>query len=128
MTLDEMVLEWQIADAALKIAKENFDKKTNDLASYMLVEGIKSDLVNVRGTDYKVTVVQTERVKVDEDSLVKSIGRRLYNKVTTRKVDTKLLECAIRDGWIDQDTIANSMVVSKSTPYMRVTKYTGEPE
>lgn len=128
MTLDELVAEWQIADAALKIAKENFDKKTNDLASYMLVEGIKSDLVNVHGAEYKVTVVQTERVKVDEDSLVKSIGKRLYNKVSTRKVDTKLLDSAIRDGWIDSEAIANSMVVSKSTPYMRVSKYTGEPE
>jgi len=128
MTLEELVAEWQIADAALKIAKENFDKKTNDLASHMLLEGIKSDLVNVHDKDYKVTVVESERLKIDEDHLIKAIGKRIYNKVSVRKVDKKLLETAIKNGEINPAAISGSVVISKSTPYLRVTPHTGEPE
>ena len=44
MHIEELVAEWQIADATLKAAKERFDKVTNELAQHMLVNEIKSDL------------------------------------------------------------------------------------
>jgi transcriptional antiterminator Rof (Rho-off) len=128
MALDDMVAEWQVAKATLEAAKERYDKITNDIAQQMLVEGVKSDLVHVHGTDYKVTVVQSETLKVDEDSLVKALGKRMYNKVSVRKVDKKMLELAIKDGEISPQAVANSMVISKSTPYIRVSQSTGEPE
>lgn len=128
MMLDDMVAEWQIAKATLDAAKERFDKITNDIAQHMLVEGVKTDLVHVHGSDYKVTVVQSETLKVDEDSLIKALGKRMYNKISTRKVDKKMLDLAIRDGEIDPQAVAGSMIISKSTPYIRVSQSTGEPE
>lgn len=128
MTLDEMVAEWQIAKATVETAQERFDHLTNEITAYMITEGVKSDLVRVRDKEWKVTVVQTERVKVDDDHLIKMIGKRLYNKVSIRKVDKKLLDDAIKEGAIDPAMISNSVVISTSKPFMRVTEYTGEPE
>ena len=98
MAINEgLVYEYQIAKAALEVAKERFDKVENELCQEMLVSQTKSDLVCVRGDDYKVTVVAGETVRIDEKGLRDFLGGRNFNKVCTKKVDRRLLEAAISD-------------------------------
>jgi hypothetical protein len=126
MHIEELVAEWQIADATLKAAKERFDKVTNELAQHMLVNEIKSDLVCVRGEDYKVTVVAAESTSVDSEGLKKAMGAVAYRKVCKSRVDTKLLETAIRDGVVSAETVASYVTIKNNTPYVRVTTVTGD--
>jgi hypothetical protein len=128
MKFDEMVAEWQIADATNKAAKERFDKITNELAQYMLLNEIKSDLVCVRGDDYKVTVVAAETVRVDEEGLRKAIGAVAYRRICKQKVDNKLLDAAVRDGVLSLDTVAEHVTIKKNTPHVRVTRSLGEDQ
>jgi len=123
---EELVLEWQVADATFKAAKERFDKVTNELAQEMLVQEIKSDLVCVRGDDYKVTVVQGETTRVDDDGLKKAMGAVKFRRVTKTKVDTKLLEKAVKDGLVDIDTVAAFVSITPNKPFVKVTRVVGD--
>lgn len=126
MQIDELVAEWQIADATLKAAKERFDKVQNELAQHMLVNEIKSDLVCVRGEDWKVTVVAAESTSVDADGLRQAMGAVAFRKVCKQRVDNKLLEKAIADGVVPAEVVAQHVTIKPNTPYVRVTRVTGE--
>jgi hypothetical protein len=122
MAINEtLVLEWQVADAALKIAKERFDKVTNELAQDMLVQEIKSDLVCVRGSDYKVTVVAGETMRIDDEGLRKAMGAVKFRKIVKTKVDRGLLEKAIKDGLIDISNAAAFVSITPNKPFVKVT-------
>jgi preprotein translocase subunit SecD len=122
MAINEtLVLEWQVADAALKVAKERFDKVTNELAQEMLVQEIKSDLVCVRGDDYKVTVVQGETMRIDDEGLRKAMGAVKFRKIVKSKVDRKLLEKAIKDGVLDISNVSAFVSIAPNKPFVKVT-------
>jgi hypothetical protein len=126
----EMVLEYQIAKATLEQAKERFDKVENELCQEMLTTQTKSDLIDVRGDLTKVTVVQGETVRIDEQGLRGFLGGRQFNKVCTKKVDRRLLEAAVMDPMFPCSPEELSAFVSITTnkPFVRVTKDTGDPE
>jgi hypothetical protein len=128
MLNEEMVLEWQIADATLKAAQERFDKITADLATAMIDAQIKSDLVCVRGQDTKVTVVQGETLTISDSILIAAIGKRAYNKVCTQKVDRKLLENAIDKGQIDPLSVAAAITLKPKKAFVRVTPVEADHE
>jgi hypothetical protein len=121
MLNEELVLEWQIADATLKTAQERFDTITADLAKAMIDAEIKSDLVCVRGQDTKVTVVQGETLSIDETALCTAIGKRAFNKVCTQKVSRELLEKAVVDGRISEQTVAGVITIKPRKAYVKVT-------
>jgi len=127
---EDLVLEYQVAKAAWEIAKERFDKVENELCQEMLVSKTKSDLVCVRGEDWKVTVVQGETVRIDEDGLRKFIGARQFNKVCIKKVDRKALEKAIVNPSfpLTPEELSAFVSITVNKAYVRITKDTGEPE
>jgi hypothetical protein len=127
---EELVFEYQVAKAALEVAKERFDKVENELCQEMLVSQTKSDLVCVRGDDYKVTVVAGETVRVDEKGLEKYLGKRVFKRLCTYKVDKKLLEAAIKDPAmpLSPESLSAFISITPNKPYVRVTKDTGDPE
>jgi len=122
MPTEYTLADWQQAKSDADSAKERLDEITRSLAENMIDAGIKSDIEQVDGVDYKVTVVQKETMKFDENTLLKSLGKRAFSKVSNLKLDNKKLEAAIRDGSIDPELISRNTVISKSNPYLRVTE------
>ena len=128
MIMDEKIAEWQQAKEEAAAAKERLDKITNEIASEMLLNETKSYVVLVDGHLQKVTVVQSETVKFDEDSLYKAMGKRQFDKIADLKLNKKKLEAAIRDGIVDPELVSRNAIISKSTPYIRVSDYTGDED
>lgn len=125
---EELVAEYQVAKATLAAAKERFDKVENELVQDMLVQEIKSDLVCVRGKDYKVTVVAGESVRVDEIGLEKYLGKRNFKRLCSYRVDKKLLEAALTDPSIplSAETAAKFITIVPNKPYVKVSDYKEE--
>jgi hypothetical protein len=126
--LNELAEQWRQAEEELKTAKQRFDDLTNEIAQMMIVSGVKSELAYIEDREYKITVVERETLKFDEDSLLKAIGKRAFSKISNMRVDRKKLEQAVRSGEISTELIAANTVVSRSAPYLRVSEYKEEPE
>lgn len=126
MLNDDKIAQWQEAKKAYEAAKQNLDSITSEIAEEMISREIKSDTVVVNNVEYKVTVVQTESVKFDENSLFESMGKRAFDKIADLKLNKKKLEAAIRDGRVDAELISRNAIISKSTPYIRVTERNDE--
>ena len=114
--------QWQQASAELAFAKNKFDEINLEIASEMLGRKVKSEYTSVNGVDYKVTVVQSETAKVDEKTLFDAIGKRAFDKIADLKLNKRKLEAAIQNGRIDPELVARNTVISKSSPYIRVTE------
>jgi hypothetical protein len=118
--------DWLAAKEDLAWSKERFDKITDELAADMIERGTKSELDTVYGVDYQFTVVQSEVVKFDESTLLKELGKRAYSKIADLKLNKKKLEDAIKNGTVDADLVSRNAVISRNSPYLRVSNYTGE--
>jgi hypothetical protein len=118
--------DWVAAKEDLAWSKERFDKINSELAMDMLERGTKSELDTVYGVDYQFTVVQSETVKFDETTLLKALGKRAYSKVADLKLNKKKLEEAIKNGTVDADLVSRNAVISRNSPYIRHSAYTGE--
>lgn len=127
---EEMVADYQIAKAMLAAAKERFDKVENALCQEMLTTQTKSDLVCVKGLDYKVTVVAGETVRVDEKGLEKFLGKRVFKKLCTYKVDRNALEKAVAspDFALSPEELAAFVSITANKPYVRVSPYVEDGE
>lgn len=118
--------DWQDAKEDVDISKARLDEITLALSQQMLEEGLKSEIQTVKGVEYRVTVVQRETMKFDEDSLYQAMGKRAFSKISNLKLDSKKLEAAIKDGAISAELVSRNTVISKSNPFIRVSLYVGE--
>lgn len=120
-----MLAEYNEAKRQKAEAEERFDKIENELAQAMLVEQIKSDLVDVSGDVYKVTVIAKETPRIDEAGLREFMGAVKYRKVCKPpRADVKLIEAAIRSDVLSAETAARFVTYTTGKPYLRVTPYT----
>jgi hypothetical protein len=126
MPTEYTLVDWYDAKRNLEDAKETLDLITRELSEEMLSAGIKSNVEYVDGTPYQVTVVQSEVVKFDETTLLKAMGKRAYSKIADLKLNKKKLEDAIKNGTVDADLVSRNAVISRNSPYLRVSPYTGE--
>ena len=78
--------------------------------------------------NYRVTRVSSTRTRVNEDSLKKELGARLFNKATKRVLDTKKLEALMDDGTLDPMIVGKHVIVTDSAPYNRITKSEVNPD
>lgn len=72
------------------------------------------------GSGVKITLVEPVRVVIDEARLKKSLGARLWGKITRQVVEKKLLEACIAVGEIDANVVAACADEVPSTPHIRV--------
>jgi hypothetical protein len=122
-TLDDYFQAKRLHD----MAKAHLELVVEEIANDMTARSIKSELCDADdGSKHTVTLVQRETLKVDEVKLLQTLGKRQFAKVADLKLNTKKLEAAVRDGVISAETVSEHAVVTRSSPYLRVTDYSGE--
>jgi hypothetical protein len=94
----------------------------HELCGAMAADQVKTFDVDHGDRVVKATYVSSTRTQVDEVSLKKALGAREFNKITTRKVDNKLIEKAIISGNIDARIVSQNTTIVKTTPYVRITE------
>lgn len=120
---ESLVGQYNVAKATLAAAQEAFDKVENALCQEMLVTETKTDLVNVNDTTWQVTVVAGETTKIDEKGLKTLMGAVKFRKICKpAKVDSKLLELAVKNGALSVETVSKYVSYSPNKPFLRVTK------
>lgn len=70
----------------------------------------------------KVTLVEGSRSSIDEASLKKNLGARLWAKVTRRTLDNTLLNEAVKRGEVDPIIVSKAVIETPMQPSIRVTK------
>ena len=81
----------------------------------------KSISVELDGRTIKATKVQGVKTTIDENSLKRSLGEKLWMKVSTRMLDKKKLEAFIATGEVDPMVVAECSTESGNAPYVKIT-------
>ncbi len=111
--IDQLAAQERAAYREVKEAEERLKK-----AKSALIEEIKARGGDpVPWGDQKITIVEAERVKVDEDLLKELVPATVWEAVTLRKVSNPLLTQALLDGVLDADSIEKAITITKNSPY-----------
>jgi len=98
--------------------QQSIDDKTELVSSMLLERGQKSRT----HYGFRYTLVQAERVKINELGLKKALGARLFNKLTVAKVDQNKLKSAIAEGIVDPVVLEQHSEVVLNKPSIRITE------
>ena len=129
--------EQELIDSLLQMqeAKQLIERAERDLAfaqerviKLMEQSGNKTTVVDLSGTKSKITVVEQERLKINDTELRNAIGEDAFNLVTVRKVDTTLLKAAVTNGTVDANVMSKVSTITKSSPYVRISVASAENE
>ena len=114
----------QDADAAALAANERKQKAREALIALLKVRGtIKAVTGGMTAQiHYQVTVVEAEKLSINEDKLRKALGVRTYNKATVRKLDQRKLKELVQQGVVDAKVVAMASDIVKSAAYPRITE------
>lgn len=101
-------------------ARKDFQAQCVDLWETQASEkdSMELDLV---GSTKKVTLVKSETVKIDEEGLREALGEKMWDKITTRKLDNKKLESFVAVGDIDIEVLDTYSEIVPRTPYIKIT-------
>lgn len=77
------------------------------------------------GVDIMATVVESTSMAIDEARLKKAVGAATWKKITTPRLDDKLLEQAIQAGEVDVNVVAQCTTESPRAPYIKLTEKGG---
>lgn len=80
----------------------------------------KTLIVDVDDRAIKATKVQPVRTVIDENSLKRSLGEKLWMKISTRILDKKKLEAYIATGEVDPMIVAECSTENPSSPYIKL--------
>lgn len=91
-----------------------------------LVEGmktsqVKSSTADIDGETIKGTLVEAERVTIDEAKLKKALSAAQWKKVTTLVLDKEKLEAAVVQNIVDGQLVAGASEIKQNKPYIKVT-------
>ena len=81
--------------------------------------GKKTALVGYDGQYLKATVVEAERVKIDEQELKRHLTDPVWRSLLAEKVNTSKLEDAVAQGYVSLDLLDQVTTVEKNKPYVR---------
>ena len=101
-------------------AEERYKEAEARLIKLMEAEGVRSSTKEIEGVSIRATLVERERVTIDEPSLRKALGARLFNKLTVRKLDQGLLKQAIVDEQVDPVVVSQHSVITRDRAYVRL--------
>jgi hypothetical protein len=118
--------DYKQAEAEAKQAKARFDEISMSMVEDLMGRNVKTEIDTALGIEWRVTVVASENISFDEDGLLKHLGKRAFARVANLKLDRKKLEAAVRDGSISPEVVSGYSVISRKSPYLRVTQYSGE--
>ena len=81
---------------------------------------------DTKGVTVTATVVESTSIAIDEARLKKAVGAQVWKKITTPRLDDKLLEQAIQSGEVDVNVVAQCTTETPRSPYLRLTEKGGE--
>lgn len=109
----------------LKRERDDIDAQIKDLQSDIIdaldSKGEKSLVVDLDDRAIRATKVQSVRTVIDENTLKKSLGEKVWMKVSTRILDKKKLEAYIATGEVDPMIVAECSTETPSSPYIKIT-------
>ena len=118
-TLDARLVEF----ATTKVTLDTYEQMKKDQQADLVQEfkdgGFKSHSVAADGMKVTGTLVEPERVKIDEERLKKAVGTEVWNRITSRTLDKKKLEALLALGEIDPNVVASCSETSVS-PYIKI--------
>lgn len=117
--LDPAIERVRQAKQAKADAEAELDAATELLAELMAEAHMKTVVFERDGKDFRCTVVQAERVKIDGPRLQSRIGKVAYRRLCKLVVDTKLVELALKRGDIDSDSVASCSEIVKNKASIR---------
>lgn len=120
--LNGLIDQWRRARDAKIAADEAAEKATEAIVAEMMVRGRKTTRTEIDGAVHKVSVVASERVKVDEVGLRKALGAKTYDKLVKRSLDQSLLRKAMGAGTVNPAVVAQFTEIVASRPYVKVTE------
>lgn len=120
--LSEAVIEFKAAKAALDAAKDLYDKAQHRLVTIMRDRGEKSTTTDIGDRSYQVTIVTSERTKVDESGLRNAIGDVRFATLCDQKLSLAKVDHAIKRGEIDLTVFAEYAQMVETSPYIKVTE------
>lgn len=116
--LDMLVAQYRTASRKAEQAAEELRKVREELIAELRNRGVKTH----EHEGLRATMVQTTTYAFDESGLRKSLGVRVYNKLTTAKLDKKKLEKAVEDGQLDPVIVAQYATEKEGAPFIRFTE------
>lgn len=120
--LAEAVSEFRVAKAAVDAAKDTFDKAQHRVLTILKNRGERSTIADINGRKYGVTMVTSERTKIDEKALKEAIGEETFNKLCDKKVSLTKVQEAINKGELGLDVFAAHAQMVETAPYVKVTE------
>lgn len=105
-----------------KILEEEIRAIQEQVIHHLDEEDVKSfSYVNHAGYRIKTTRVQQERLHFHEAGLKKTLGSKMWNKVTKRVLDQDKLVARIQSGDIDEADVAKNTETTLNRPYVKFT-------
>jgi len=109
----------------LKRERDEIDAQIKEVQSEVLLEldrlQEKTIVVEIDSRKLKATKVEGVRTTIDENTLKKSLGEKLWLRVSTRVLDKKKLEAHIASGEVDPIIVAESSTEKANAPYIKIT-------
>lgn len=118
---DDVVSYAEKKAEAQKLGKEIDDLSTSILAGLDTLDIDSVVAVGPDGLTHTAKRVQGQRTSIDEGSLKKRVGARVWKTITTLVLDRKKLEAAIAAGDIDENIVASCSTTHDNKPYVRLT-------
>jgi uncharacterized protein YciI len=110
---------------SLKRERDDIDDQIKEVQSDIIAEldrlEEKTLIVEIDDRKVKATKVQGTRTTIDENTLKRSLGEKLWMKVSTRILDKKKLEAHIASGEVDPLVVAESSTETQTSPYIKIT-------
>jgi len=110
---------------SLKRERDDIDDQIKEVQSDIIAEldrlEEKNLIVEIDDRKVKATKVQGTRTTIDENTLKRSLGEKLWMKVSTRILDKKKLEAHIASGEVDPLVVAESSTETQTSPYIKIT-------
>jgi uncharacterized protein YciI len=110
---------------SLKRERDDIDDQIKEVQSDIIAEldrlEEKTLVVEIDDRKVKATKVQGTRTTIDENTLKRSLGEKLWMKVSTRILDKKKLEAHIASGEVDPLVVAEASTETQTSPYIKIT-------
>lgn len=81
--------------------------------------GTKTTFIDYDGQGLKATVVEAERVKINEQLLRENLTDPVWRSLVKEKVDSSKLEDAVAKGYVTVDLLDQVTTVEKNKSYVR---------
>ncbi len=117
-SLDRAIETYRIAKQLAERAQADVEEARDMLVYELEKAGAKSHTYE----GHRATVVKTSSYAFNESGLKKALGARVFNKMTTAKLDKKKLEAAMEAGDVDPRIVATYATEREGAAHIRLTE------